>query len=37
MGLLEMGGVLRVGLAHYNTEAEVETLARSLHRIIRKG
>lgn len=37
MGLLDKGGVLRAGLAHYNTEAEVEALARSLHRIIRKG
>ena len=36
MGLLEMGGVLRVGLAHYNTEAEVDALSRSLHRIIGK-
>ena len=36
MGLLEKGGVLRVGLAHYNTEAEVDALSRSLHRIIGK-
>jgi cysteine desulfurase family protein (TIGR01976 family) len=37
MGLLEKGGVLRAGLAHYNTAAEVEAFARSLDRIIRKG
>lgn len=37
MGLLDKGGVLRVGLAHYNTEAEVDALASSLTRMIRKG
>jgi cysteine desulfurase family protein (TIGR01976 family) len=37
MGLLEKGGVLRVGLAHYNTEAEIDLLARSLHRMIGKA
>jgi selenocysteine lyase/cysteine desulfurase len=37
MGLLDKGGVLRVGLAHYNTEADIDTLAHSLHRIMRKG
>ena len=37
MGLLEKGGVLRVGLAHYNTEAEVDALSRSLFRIIGKA
>lgn len=33
MGLMESGGVLRVGLAHYNTEAEVDSLLASLSRI----
>ena len=37
MGLMDKGGVLRVGLAHYNTEAEVEALLSSLTRQIRKG
>jgi cysteine desulfurase family protein (TIGR01976 family) len=37
MGLLDKGGVLRVGLAHYNSEAEVDALASSLTRMIRKG
>lgn len=32
MGLMEKGGVLRVGLAHYNTEAEVDALLASLTR-----
>ena len=35
MGLMEKGGVLRVGLAHYNTEAEVEAFLSSLTRQIR--
>jgi cysteine desulfurase family protein (TIGR01976 family) len=35
MGLMEQGGVLRVGLAHYNTEAEVEALLSSLTRQVR--
>lgn len=30
MGLMDKGGVLRVGLAHYNTEAEVDALLSSL-------
>lgn len=34
MGLMDQGGVLRVGLAHYNTEAEVSTLLSSLTRQI---
>ncbi len=34
MGLLNKGGVLRVGLAHYNTEAEVDALLNSLTRIV---
>ncbi len=33
MGLMDKGGVLRVGLAHYNTEAEVDALLASLSRI----
>jgi selenocysteine lyase/cysteine desulfurase len=37
MGLLDKGGVLRVGLAHYNTEAEVDALTRSLHRMVGKA
>jgi selenocysteine lyase/cysteine desulfurase len=37
MGLMDKGGVLRVGLAHYNTDAEVDALAVALNRIIRKG
>jgi selenocysteine lyase/cysteine desulfurase len=32
MGLMEKGGVLRVGLTHYNTEAEVDALLSSLTR-----
>jgi cysteine desulfurase family protein (TIGR01976 family) len=35
MGLMESGGVLRVGLAHYNTEAEVDALLSSLTRQIK--
>jgi cysteine desulfurase family protein (TIGR01976 family) len=35
MGLMEAGGVLRVGLTHYNTEAEVEALLSSLTRQVR--
>jgi cysteine desulfurase family protein (TIGR01976 family) len=34
MGLLEKGGVLRVGLAHYNTLSEVDQFLSSLTRII---
>jgi cysteine desulfurase family protein (TIGR01976 family) len=34
MGLMDKGGVLRVGLAHYNTEDEVDILLRSLHKIV---
>ena len=32
MGLMDKGGVLRVGLAHYNTEAEVDQCIASLER-----
>jgi cysteine desulfurase family protein (TIGR01976 family) len=34
MGLMEAGGVLRVGLAHYNTPQEVEQFIASLSRAI---
>lgn len=37
MGLMDKGGVLRVGLAHYNTEAEVDALLSSLIRQTRNG
>ena len=35
MGLMDQGGVLRTGLAHYNTEAEVDAFLSSLTRQIR--
>ncbi|MFO0994626.1 MAG: cysteine desulfurase-like protein [Hyphomicrobiales bacterium] len=35
MGLMESGGVLRVGLAHYNTPEEVDALLDSMTRIAR--
>jgi cysteine desulfurase family protein (TIGR01976 family) len=34
MGLMDKGGVLRVGLAHYNTAAEVEQFLGSLNRAL---
>lgn len=34
MGLMEKGGVLRVGLAHYNTQAEVDAFVAALHDIV---
>jgi cysteine desulfurase family protein (TIGR01976 family) len=34
MGLMNKGGVLRVGLAHYNTAAEVDAFLGSLNRMI---
>lgn len=37
MGLMDKGGVLRVGLAHYNTEAEVDAFLSSLTRQIRNA
>ena len=37
MGLMDKGGVLRVGLAHYNTAAEVDALLSSLTRQARNG
>jgi cysteine desulfurase family protein (TIGR01976 family) len=35
MGLLDKGGVLRTGLAHYNTAAEVDQFLSALTRIIK--
>jgi cysteine desulfurase family protein (TIGR01976 family) len=35
MGLMNAGGVLRVGLAHYNTDEEVDALLTSLARQVR--
>jgi cysteine desulfurase family protein (TIGR01976 family) len=35
MGLMDKGGVLRVGLAHYNTAAEVDQLLSSLTRALK--
>jgi cysteine desulfurase family protein (TIGR01976 family) len=35
MGLMEQGGVLRVGLAHYNTEREVDQLLDAMVRVAR--
>ena len=37
MGLMDKGGVLRVGRAHYNTAAEVDALLSSLTRQARNG
>lgn len=37
MGLMDKGGVLRVGLAHYNTEAEVDALLSSLMRQVKSS
>lgn len=37
MGLMDKGGVLRVGLAHYNTDAEVDAFLSSLTRQIRSA
>lgn len=37
MGLMETGGVLRVGLAHYNTAAEIDAFLSSLTRQIRSA
>jgi cysteine desulfurase family protein (TIGR01976 family) len=34
MGLMDKGGVLRVGLAHYNTAAEVDVILGSLNRAL---
>jgi cysteine desulfurase family protein (TIGR01976 family) len=35
MGLMEQGGVLRVGLAHYNTDAEVDAFLAALDQIVK--
>jgi selenocysteine lyase/cysteine desulfurase len=37
MGLMDQGGVLRIGLTHYNTEAEVDALLSSLTRQVKAG
>ena len=37
MGLMDKGGVLRVGLAHYNTDEEVDAFLSSLTRQIRNA
>jgi len=37
LGLLESGGVLRVGLAHYNTAEEVDALLEVLEGMIRRN
>ena len=34
MGLMEQGGVLRIGMAHYNTTDEVDTLLERLEGLI---
>ena len=35
LGLDEAEGVLRIGLAHYNTQAEVERIVVALRRLMR--
>jgi selenocysteine lyase/cysteine desulfurase len=35
MGLMDKGGVLRVGLAHYNTPAEIDAFLDSMTRVTR--
>ncbi|MDP2855908.1 MAG: aminotransferase class V-fold PLP-dependent enzyme, partial [bacterium] len=35
LGLEQSGGMLRVGLAHYNTPAEVDRLSAELHKLVR--
>ena len=37
LGLLDRGGVLRVGLAHYNTAEEIDRLLEVLARMIRRN
>jgi selenocysteine lyase/cysteine desulfurase len=37
LGLLESGGVVRIGLTHYNTTAEVDRLVEALGRVARRG
>ncbi|MDQ2965423.1 MAG: cysteine desulfurase-like protein [Chloroflexota bacterium] len=37
LGLLDSGGVLRIGLTHYNTAAEVDRLLGSLRRIVARS
>ena len=33
LGLLDSGGVVRIGLTHYNTAAEVDRLVEALGRV----
>jgi selenocysteine lyase/cysteine desulfurase len=35
LGLESEGGAVRIGLAHYNTEQEINTLLEALHEIPR--
>ena len=35
LGLEEQGGLLRVGLAHYNTQAEIDSLVEALGRLVK--
>ncbi len=37
LGLESQGGMVRVGLVHYNTEAEIDRLASALETILRRG
>lgn len=37
LGLAESGGVVRIGLVHYNTEAEVDRLLAALDEIVRSA
>lgn len=37
LGVEEKGGMVRVGLAHYNTAREVERLVRDLQDLARSG
>jgi cysteine desulfurase family protein (TIGR01976 family) len=37
LGLVASGGVLRIGLTHYNTTAEVDRLVESLRRIVARS
>jgi selenocysteine lyase/cysteine desulfurase len=35
LGLEERGGLLRVGLAHYNTQGEIDRLVTAISKVIR--
>ena len=37
LGLFETGGVVRVGLTHYNTADEVDRLIEAIHALVKKG